>query len=136
MLFVFPDVLPPTISIVEEGVPMAGRTFTLLCRVVLPDGLTTQPQIAWLSPQGNTLTSEGEVTVGNQVVAGNPSRLTTYMVQFSPLLTSHGGMYTCLATLSSPYGTILQSATRTQNITVQSKLIIMLKWMHVEFNAS
>ena len=88
----------------------------------MPDGLETQPQIGWLSPEGETLTSAGGLTVGRQQVAGNPSRLTTYMVQFSPLLTSHGGMYTCQATISSPYGTIQQTEMTTQNVSVQSKL--------------
>lgn len=53
---------------------------------------------------------------------GNPSRLTTYSIQFSPLLTSHSGMYTCQATISSPYQTIQQSAAITENVSVQSEL--------------
>ena len=119
-------------NIVEEGVPVAGETFTLLCRVILPDGLTTQPQITWISPQGNTLTSEGELTVGNQLVVGNPSRLTTYIIQFSPLLTSHGGTYTCKATVNSPFETIRQSATRAQNLSIGSELVFGLYVLYVE----
>ena len=120
---IFAAILQPTVNIMMDGTPTAGETFTLLCRVILPDGLATEPQIAWLSPQGNILISEGELTVGNQFVLGNPSRVTTYMVQFSPLLTSHGGTYTCRTTVSSPFGTILQTVTRTQNVSVQSKLV-------------
>ena len=124
------DIPSPIITIVEEGTPVAGKTFTLFCRVILPDGLTAEPQISWLSPQGRVLVSEGELIVGNQVVIGNPSRLTTYMVQFSPVLTSHGGTYTCQTTVSSPYGTIEQSVTRAQNVTVESKWI-WRKWSFI-----
>lgn len=59
---------------------------------------------------------------------GNPSRLTTYSVQFSPLLTSHGGTYTCQATIGSPYQTIQQSTARAENVSVQSKTLIVKKY--------
>ena len=100
---------------------VAGQIFSLLCRVTTPDGLTSEPQIRWLSPQGNILSTGGELIVGNQPIIGNPSRLTTYSIQFSPLLTSHGGTYTCQATVSSPYQTVQQSTIRTANVSVQSK---------------
>lgn len=89
--------------------------------MVLPEGLTTAPQVEWISPEGEALTSEGELTVGNQQVIGNPSRLTTYMAQFSPVLTSHAGIYTCLVTVTSVYGTIQESVTSMQNVTVESE---------------
>lgn len=100
------DIVPPTLSIVEDGEPIAGQTFVLICSITLPEGLATEPQIAWLSPEGHVLTSEGAVTVGNRPIIGNPFRLTTYVIHFSPLLTSHGGSYTCQVTLTSPYGTV------------------------------
>ncbi len=105
-----------------DSTPVAGQTFTLLCTVILPGGLSTEPQITWLSPEESILTSEGALTVGNQPVIGNPSRLITYMIQFSPVSTSHGGTYTCRTTITSPFGTIHQSVSRAQNVTVESKL--------------
>lgn len=65
--------------------------------------------------------SEGELAVGNQQVAGNPSRLTTYVALFSPVLTSHAGTYMCQTTLTSPYGTIQQTVTSEHHVTVGSK---------------
>lgn len=115
------DLIPPILNIEVEGDSVAGQAFTLVCRITLPDGLSTEPQISWLSPQGDVLTSEGELTVGSQPVLGNPSRLVTYVTQFSPLLTSHGGTYTCQATVSSPYGTIQPSSSVAQKVTVASK---------------
>lgn len=120
-IFFLADVLPPDVNIIASGMSVAGQTFSLLCRVTTPDGLTSEPQIRWLSPQGNVLSSGGELIIGNQPIIGNPSRLTTYSIQFSPLLTSHGGAYTCQATVSSPYQTVQQSTTRTANVSVQSK---------------
>ena len=120
-LFFLVDVLPPDVNIITSGIPAAGQIFSLLCRVTAPNGLTSEPQIRWLSPQGNILSTGGELIVGNQPIIGNPSRLTTYSIQFSPLLTSHGGPYTCQATVSSPYQTVQQSTTRTANVSVQSK---------------
>ena len=98
-----------------------GGSFTLLCSITIPSGITTEPQIAWLSSEGNVLSSEGDVTVGNQPIVGNPSRLTTYIIQFSPLMTSHAGTYTCLVTLTSPFGTIEVSADRSENVSIQRK---------------
>ena len=113
--------MPPDVNIITSGVSIAGQIYSLLCRVTAPEGLTSEPQVRWISPQGNTLSTGGELIVGNQPVIGNPSRLTTYSIQFSPLLTSHGGEYTCQATVSSPYQTVQQSTARTANLSVQSK---------------
>ena len=112
----------PDIEIYVEGTPDLGASFTLLCSVTIPHGITTEPQIAWLSPEGNVLTSEGGVTVGDQPIIGNPSRLTTYVIQFRPLMTSHAGTYTCLVTLTSPFRTIEVSAARSENVSIQSML--------------
>ena len=114
------DIIAPILNVEVEGDPVAGQAFTLVCRITLPDGLSTEPQISWLSPQGDVLTSEGELTVGSQPVLGNPSRLVTYVTQFSPLLTSHGGTYTCQVTVSSPHGTIQPSSSMAQEVTVAS----------------
>ena len=124
------DISPPTVSIFEDGSAVAGETFTLLCRVVLPDGLTTRPMVEWLSPEGNTLMSEGELTVGDQQVIGNPSRLTTYMAQFSPVMTSHGGTYTCQATVLSPQGTLQESSATTYNVSIQGDWPLISKPTH------
>lgn len=112
---------PPDIEIFMDGTSSVEASFTLLCSVTLPSGITTEPQISWLSSEGDILTSEGDVTVGYQSIIGNPSRLTTYIIQFSPLGTSHAGMYTCLVTLTSPFGTIEVSSARSENITIQRK---------------
>ena len=118
---VLADIPPPEVNIIADTTSVAGQAYSLLCRVTVPDGLMSEPQIVWRSPQGNILSSGGEIIVGNQPVLGNPSRLTTYSIQFSPLLTSHSGTYTCLATITSPCQTIQKSVSRTVNVSVKSK---------------
>ena len=81
----------------------------------------SSPQIMWLNPNGQVLSSEGAITVEIQPVIGNPTRLTSYALTFSPVHTSHAGTYTCRATIVSPYGTMMQSASATANVTVQSE---------------
>ena len=127
LIIITADILSPAISTFADGTAVAGQAFTLFCRVVLPEGLATRPLVVWFSPEGEVMVSGGELTVGNQQVVGNPSRLTTYMAQFSPVLTSHGGTYTCQATVSSPYGTIQQSVTAEHNVTVESKWVRQLE---------
>lgn len=66
------DVSPPVISTFDGGTATAGQAFTLFCRVVLPEGLTTQPQIVWLSPEGDILASEAELTVALSKLLATP----------------------------------------------------------------
>lgn len=132
-VFIGTAIPPPDIEIYVEGTPDVGSSFTLLCSVTIPRGVTTEPQIAWLSPEGNVLTSEGDVTVGDQPIIGNPSRLTTYIIQFSPIMISHAGTYTCLVTLTSPFGTIEVSAARSENVSVQSKSRTVILQYHIVF---
>ena len=98
-----------------------GEAYTLICRVAVQNGLMSSPQIMWLNPNGQVLSSEGAITVEIQPVIGNPTRLTSYALTFSPVDTSHAGTYTCRATVVSPYWTMMQSASATANITVQSE---------------
>lgn len=123
LFIILADISPPTVSINAEGDSVAGETFTLVCRIVLPVGLSTEPQINWLSPQGDALISEGGVIVGTQPVIGNPSRLISYVLRFSQLLTSHAGPYTCQATVNSPHQTVQRSVSMTHNVSVASKQV-------------
>ena len=113
---------PPDLSIFASDATITpGEAYTLICRVAVQNGLMSSPQITWLNPNGQVLSSEGAITVEIQPVIGNPTRLTSYALTFSPLHTSHAGTYTCRATVVSRYGTMMQSASATANITVQSE---------------
>ena len=112
----------PDLSIIaSDGTVTPGEVYTLICRVTVQNGLTSAPRITWLNPNGQVVSSEGAITVAIQPVIGNPTRLTSYALTFSPVHTSHAGTYTCKATVVSPYGTMMQSASATVNVTVQSE---------------
>ena len=98
---------PPLISIsmapvVPSGTATAGESYSLEC-IVTVTGSTGQPNIIWLDPMDNIITS-GVMT--------NSSMST---LTFNPLAASHAGTYTCRAAL----GSAMDSASRT--ITVQSE---------------
>ena len=114
------DITPPAVSIIVEGTATAGQQYSLLCTVVVGGGPTNDPVIEWLDPEGQPLSSEGEITVTTQPVIGGSS-VTTYVLYFSPLRTSRGGVYTCQATVTSPFGTLQESGSDTSDVTVTSK---------------
>ena len=104
-----------------SGDAIAGEMFTLFCRVAVSEVFVNQPEIVWLSPQGNTITTSDQVTVGIQELTGIPSRLNTYTIQFNPLMTSNAGSYQCQATVMSPYGTKRRTVSSGHNLTVTSE---------------
>ena len=69
--------------------PTAGESFTLTCTVVSD----RPPIMNWI---GNGLSSEG-IVVHSQAVSGFNS---TLVIEFHPLRTSHGGIYTCVSSVS------------------------------------
>ena len=103
--------------------PVAGQSYSLLCMVTIQNDPIPDPQITWLDPNGLPLSSEGEITITTQPFLDGPSqtRLTTYRISFSPLHTSHGGLYTCQAEVTSPQQTLQETSSATHNITVQGK---------------
>ncbi len=70
------------ISIEESGTPIAGRDYTLTCKVVVGKE-TLAAILQWKDPTGKT----------NLEQSG-----TSLTITFSPLLTSNGGEYTCQST--------------------------------------
>ena len=124
VLFFSPVISPPEVSIISDGIPLAGEMYTLLCRVIVQEGSVSEADIIWLNPDGEPLTSEGEITVAIQPAIGNPTRLTTYALHFSPVYTSRGGIYTCQATVTSPFQTFQETGSATTSLSIRSRLLI------------
>ena len=98
----------------------AGERSAVTCTVTVVEGLIVNPSVVWLYANGSEIITGGEVTVGNPDVTG---RVTTLNLIFSPLHTSHGGEYTCRASVNIPEIDIADlHNTDDTNVTVTGKL--------------
>ena len=89
-------------SIVQPSSPViAGESLTLTCSATVQEGISSSPTLMWTS--------------GSQQSTGSSLTL-------NPLLTSHGGVYTCTARLTIPEAGVDVSGLNTLNVSVQSKL--------------
>ena len=101
---------------------ITGRSNNLTCTVTV-ENVADPPTVKWLDPNKNPLTNNDDITV-TDTVALNCSTYTT-VLHFTTLHTSHGGQYSCQATLGAV------NNTAAVNITVQSKsLQVVLFWSH------
>ena len=106
------------ITISHDGGPfIAGQSYNLTCTVTLENTIGA-PTVGWLDSNNNLLSSGSALTVGDTV----PVNCFTYTptLHFTTLRTSHGGQYSCQATLG------VVSNTAAVNIIVQSKSILSL----------
>ena len=103
-------------AVFSASFPTAGQTHTLTCVAVVADYLTVQPILEWLSidAMSNVIQSEqidSDSTVSNR------------MLTFTPLHTTHGGIYTCQAIINISRVNITEKRGSTgQSVIVQSKL--------------
>ena len=88
--------------------------------VVTAESLPTA--IVWMDPQGGTIVSGDGITLGTVTMEDNS---TSFSLQFSPLRTSHGGEYTCQATVES------ETMSGNVDVNVQGELTVKLL-IHVE----
>ena len=112
----------PDVMVTSEGEPTTGNTYTLVCRVSLVEGLVVDPNpsVVWLDSSGRTV-SGVNITAGRTSIEGS---VITRNLTFKFLRTSHGGKYTCQASISVSSISIanLSNSTSTR-ITVKSRLI-------------
>ena len=102
------SVLPiPNVTISFPGNSIAGENYGINCLATVVPGLVVEPQL--------------EIKFSNSTLAaGNSSVEHT----FSPLKTSHGGEYTCIATIIIPQAGITNlNQSATGNITVASECV-------------
>ena len=102
-----------TIASDHDGSPfIAGLSYNLTCTVTLENAAGT-PTVEWLNPNNNPLDNNSNITVGDTVTVNCSTYTTT--LEFTTLHTSHGGQYSCQATIRA------SSNTAAVNITVLSK---------------
>ena len=104
------------------GTPSAGESYTLTCTVEVVERLVVTPDVEWLDPDNNVITTGGDITVGSPQPSGTT---TTLILTFNPLLTSYGGEYTCRANITIDEISIIDlSNTSSTDVIVQSKYIV------------
>ena len=117
MITCFPGLVAPVVVVTSKGDPTAGNTYTLVCQVSVVEGLVVDPDVVWLDSNGTTV-SGLDITVGEPNIEGS---VVTRNLTFSPLHTSHGGNYTCRASIS--VFSISLSSSNLTHIVVQSMFI-------------
>ena len=101
----------PSVPIVTAGVRS-----TITCIVTFDDYLQARPSLNWILA-GNT----DDISFSTESTSESGSTSTSILT-FNPLHTSHGGVYTCEATVNIS-GITVQSVDTNVTVLVQSKLI-------------
>ena len=110
----------PTVDIVVDGTNIPGQALSLTCVVGVVDRLVVQPVIVWEKFASNETLSANNIRV-------EPSRNGhNSILSFPSLRTSDAGLYTCRATFSIDSIDVSMTAAETQNITLQSKIVLSL----------
>ena len=120
------DPLSVETAVTHSGPLVAGSSdLSLTCTVSETiQGLTGLPSAVWLMADTTPLTSgEDNITITNETSTGGRTVVST--LSFSPLLTSHAGLYHCQARVHSPAvaGDITQDSSHiTVNVTCELSL--------------
>ena len=104
------------IDIHSSGASTAGQAHTLTCTATVVENLVVEPTLEWLDTDRNRV-GGNSITVGPPVTTGTNTTLT---LTFNPLHTSHGGRYTCRATVNIPAISSVNSS-EVSDVLVQSK---------------
>ena len=91
----------------------------LTCTVTLLQPLTNTPYIQWVWPNGMRIENGTGVAVSNPTPLNASSMMVS--VTYSPLRTSHGGEYRCVADVTMPQASLSITSSSALNITVQSE---------------
>ena len=117
-----PGLPPPVVTTSSYGSMIAGSVHSLMCMVKVVDGLVVVPVVVWMK-DGGILVNGSNIILTRTVSGG----ISTLNLTFNPLLTSHGGQYTCAANISD------QNVTNSLrvNVSVQSVFNIQYTVLHV-----
>ena len=101
--------------ITATGESIAGEEETLTCSVSVQN---STPTIKWRGPDRDILINGSGIIVGDRVTSGN---ITNTTLHFTPLLTSHGGTYSCHASTVNVVTMRRETVALSQAVTVQSE---------------
>ena len=100
----------------------AGTQCSLTCTATVEEYLQATPTLEWQLPGKSE-----DISVSNQVTSGTVSNRTLTLI---PLHTSHGGVYTCVATVTIS-GITPQRQTADEIVYVQSECLWQDTSVHV-----
>ena len=124
-----PGLPPPVVTTSSYGSSIAGSVYSLVCMVKVVDGLVVVSDVVWMK-DGGILLNGTNATLTRTVSGGN----NTLNLTFNSLLTSHGGQYICVATISVPQLSLNITNSSAVSVSVQSKFNnVTFKFYH-EFN--
>lgn len=86
------------VSAMTEGVATAGQQYRIICMVMFPLGLTNPVTVQWYGSNGLIASNGGGITLGETLAYATNI---TSSLDFNPLRTSHGGQFSCRATVTS-----------------------------------
>ena len=91
-----PDLPPPNVTLDQSLIAAtAGDDVTITCTATVIDGLVVTPSLQWEAP-GGPINNTGNPSS----VTGEVGQVSTITLRFMPLHTSHGGEYSCIATIT------------------------------------
>lgn len=107
------------VSVSSEGTLRAGENFILTCTISAINGLVESALLEanWTGPGGSTDFNEARVVN----IPNNSSNTAVLSLEFRPLVTSHGGQYTCTGFLMIPDISITKNNTSIADVSVQSE---------------
>ena len=105
------------IDIHSSGASTAGQAHTLTCTATVVENLVVEPTLKWLNTDTN-IVGGNDITVGPPITTNTNSTLT---LTFNPLHTSHGGRYTCRASINISAISLSNSSETFDDVVVQSK---------------
>ena len=109
----FLDLPAPVVTVEAAGKSTAGENYSLVCSVETVDGVR-DISITWITPDKGSVMATGLATNG---------RVTTGTHQFSPLMTSDGGRYTCTGRISDESVNVNVENDTSMQVNVTSKLL-------------
>lgn len=110
---------PPSVTVFSAPSPTVGQTHTLTCVAVVVEYLIERPMLEWLS-----IDAVNDVIQSEQINSG--STVSNRILTFAPLHTTHGGIYTCQATINiSRVNSTEKRGSIDQSVIVQSKFLLL-----------
>ena len=111
----------PAVRIESAGESTTGVNQTLTCTVTLEQDLRAPLLIQWTAPNGNIV---GNETLVDVTVSRSSNNLS---LTFDPLHTSHGGQYSCMASVNVPEANIFIGGQASHNITVHYPRLVITR---------